>query len=47
MAPMANRWWGRPRPGAAYRRHVQMVFQDPFSSLNPTEALGYILSGRW
>jgi peptide/nickel transport system ATP-binding protein len=27
-----------------YRRHVQMVFQDPFSSLNPTRTLEYILS---
>src|SRR6266487_6957087 len=28
----------------AYRRHVQMVFQDPFSSLNPTHTVRYHLS---
>ncbi len=37
-----------PRPGArallAYRRKVQMIFQDPFSSLNPTHTVGYALS---
>jgi peptide/nickel transport system ATP-binding protein len=27
-----------------YRRHVQMVFQDPFSSLNPVHSLFYHLS---
>ncbi len=27
-----------------YRSHVQMVFQDPYSSLNPAKRLGYILS---
>ena len=27
-----------------YRRLVQMVFQDPYSALNPTKTLGYILS---
>jgi peptide/nickel transport system ATP-binding protein len=26
-----------------YRSHVQMVFQDPYSSLNPAKTLGYIL----
>lgn len=28
----------------AYRRHVQMVFQDPFSSLNPVHNVRYHLS---
>ncbi len=28
----------------AYRRHVQMVFQDPFSSLNPVHSVRYLLS---
>lgn len=27
----------------AYRRHVQMIFQDPFSSLNPTHGVRYHL----
>ncbi|GAA1028066.1 ABC transporter ATP-binding protein [Virgisporangium ochraceum] len=27
-----------------YRRHVQMVFQDPFSALNPTRTVAYALS---
>jgi len=27
-----------------YRSHVQMVFQDPYSSLNPAKTLGYILA---
>ena len=28
----------------AYRRKVQMIFQDPFSSLNPTHTVGYALA---
>jgi peptide/nickel transport system ATP-binding protein len=28
----------------SYRRKVQMIFQDPFSSLNPTHTVGYALS---
>ncbi len=28
----------------AYRKHVQIVFQDPYSSLNPAKTLGYILA---
>jgi oligopeptide/dipeptide ABC transporter ATP-binding protein len=27
-----------------YRRHVQMVFQDPFAALNPNRTVGYALS---
>jgi peptide/nickel transport system ATP-binding protein len=27
-----------------YRRHVQMVFQDPYSALNPTKTLRYAIS---
>jgi peptide/nickel transport system ATP-binding protein len=33
----------RGRHLRTYRKHVQMVFQDPYSSLNPTKTLGYIL----
>src|ERR1044071_5337067 len=28
----------------AYRSRAQYVFQDPYSSLNPTRTVGYILS---
>jgi peptide/nickel transport system ATP-binding protein len=31
-------------PTDAYRRAVQMVFQDPFASLNPAHTIGYHLS---
>ncbi len=37
----------KPGKGSAlreYRRHVQMVFQDPFSSLNPVHTVRYHLS---
>ncbi len=27
-----------------YRKHVQMIFQDPFSSLNPLHTVGYALT---
>jgi peptide/nickel transport system ATP-binding protein len=27
-----------------FKRHVQMIFQDPYSSLNPRKTVGYILS---
>ncbi len=32
-----------PRPTRAYRRRVQMVFQDPFASLNPAHTIGHHL----
>ncbi|HET6282623.1 MAG TPA: ABC transporter ATP-binding protein [Polyangia bacterium] len=31
------------RPTLAYRAHVQMIFQDPFSSLNPLHTIRYHL----
>jgi peptide/nickel transport system ATP-binding protein len=34
---------GRRRASRAYRHQVQMIFQDPFSSLNPTHTVGYHL----
>ncbi len=34
----------RGRALRAYRRHVQLVFQDPFSSLNPAHSVQYHLS---
>jgi peptide/nickel transport system ATP-binding protein len=39
-APAARRGAGL----RAYRRQVQMVFQDPFSSLNPRHTVGYHLA---
>lgn len=51
--PSAGRIWleGREVPSRlrhrellAYRRRVQMIFQDPFASLNPVHTVGYILS---
>ncbi len=35
---------GKGRALRAYRHHVQMVFQDPFSSLNPVHSVRYTLS---
>ena len=34
----------RRRAMRRYRRHVQLVFQDPFSALNPTRTIAYALS---
>jgi oligopeptide/dipeptide ABC transporter ATP-binding protein len=34
----------RGRGLRAYRRHIQLVFQDPFAALNPTRTVGYTLS---
>ncbi len=38
-----------PRPGAAFRRRAQIVFQNPDSSLNPRQTVGTILGRaiRW
>ncbi|MEE1928982.1 ATP-binding cassette domain-containing protein [Streptomyces sp. TRM 70351] len=35
---------GRPVPSRAYRDHVQMVFQDPFASLNPFHSIEHHLA---
>jgi peptide/nickel transport system ATP-binding protein len=35
---------GRRRASRAYRHDVQMIFQDPFSSLNPVHTIGYHLT---
>src|SRR5579883_2221412 len=34
-----------PRALRSYRHHVQLIFQDPFSSLNPIHTVRYHLSG--
>jgi peptide/nickel transport system ATP-binding protein len=34
----------RGRPFRRYARHVQLIFQDPFSSLNPTHTVSYVLT---
>ncbi|MFW7379679.1 MAG: ABC transporter ATP-binding protein [Oligoflexus sp.] len=42
-----NRLFGRPKSKLerlAYGARVQMIFQDPFSSLNPAHTIGYQLS---
>ncbi|MDX3230415.1 ABC transporter ATP-binding protein [Streptomyces sp. ME19-01-6] len=35
---------GAPVPGRDYRHHVQMVFQDPFASLNPFHTIAHHLA---
>lgn len=40
--PVRRTW--RTKARRAYYRQVQMIFQDPFSSLNPVHRLRYILS---
>ncbi|GAB2972304.1 ABC transporter ATP-binding protein [Frigoribacterium salinisoli] len=35
---------GTPVQGSLYRRHVQMVFQDPFASLNPFHSIEHHLA---
>jgi peptide/nickel transport system ATP-binding protein len=38
--PLRMRW----KELLPYRKHVQMIFQDPFSSLNPLHSVGYGLT---
>ncbi|MDQ0642746.1 ABC transporter ATP-binding protein [Microbacterium murale] len=40
----ARREDGSPVPSRHYRRHVQMVFQDPFASLNPFHSIEHHIS---
>jgi peptide/nickel transport system ATP-binding protein len=52
VAPTRGRLWldgnevalSTRRGARSYRRHVQLILQDPFSSLNPVHTIGYQLS---
>jgi peptide/nickel transport system ATP-binding protein len=51
VAPSSGELWWKGRnvleteraPSLAYRSQVQMIFQDPFASLNPVHTVGYHL----
>jgi peptide/nickel transport system ATP-binding protein len=50
IAPSSGEIWWKGRnvlrdrtPGLAYRAEVQMIFQDPFASLNPMHTVGHHL----
>jgi peptide/nickel transport system ATP-binding protein len=50
VAPSSGEIWWKGRnvlrdraPSLAYRSQVQMIFQDPFASLNPVHTVGYHL----